>query len=62
MGWSEEKDQHGKEIIGMLYDQGMIRTWYRDKPEGWTLVSGIWSPFYIQLRPRWLAIQILKNC
>lgn len=51
MTWLEEKDQLGKEIIGMLYDQGMIRTWYRDKPEGWTLVSGMWSPFYIQLRP-----------
>ena len=22
----------------------------RDKPEGWTLHSGLWSPFYIQLR------------
>lgn len=39
-----------KEITYALYDNGMIRTWYRDKPEGWTLVSGMWSPFYIQLR------------
>lgn len=29
----------------------MIKTWYRDKPEGWTLVSGMQSPFYINLRP-----------
>lgn len=40
----------GKEIIGMLYDSKMIRTWYRDKPEGWTLHSGLWSPVYINLR------------
>lgn len=51
MSWEAEKEILGKEIIGMLYEQGMIKTWYRDKPEGWTLVSGIWSPFYIQLRP-----------
>jgi orotate phosphoribosyltransferase len=45
------KEQFGKEIVCALYDEGMIETWYRDKPEGWTLVSGIWSPFYINLRP-----------
>lgn len=28
----------------------MIETWYKDKPDGWTLVSGLWSPFYINLR------------
>jgi orotate phosphoribosyltransferase len=40
----------GKKIIKLLYDNGMIKTWYRDKPEGWRLASGIWSPFYINLR------------
>ena len=40
----------GKEIVIDLYRQGLIKTWYRDKPDGWTLVSGLWSPFYIQLR------------
>jgi len=49
--WEEEKERYGKEIIEMLYEQGMIKTWYRDKPDGWVLVSGLWSPFYIQLRP-----------
>jgi len=39
-----------KKIINLLYNQGMIKTWYRDKPEGWTLVSNLWSPFYINLR------------
>ena len=28
----------------------MLLTSIRDKPEGWTLYSGLWSPFYIQLR------------
>jgi len=51
MKWRDEKEQLGKKIIHLLYEQGMIRTSYRDKPEGWILVSGIWSPFYIQLRP-----------
>jgi len=44
-------DDHGKRITNLLYDEGMIETWYRDRPEGWTLVSGLWSPFYINLRP-----------
>ncbi|MCD6147336.1 MAG: hypothetical protein J7J34_04970 [Thermoplasmata archaeon] len=40
----------GKEIMAGLYEHGLIKTWLRDKPEGWKLVSGLWSPFYIQLR------------
>ncbi len=28
----------------------MLLTSTRDKPDGWTLHSGLWSPFYIQLR------------
>jgi len=39
-----------KEIMAELYNHGLIKTWLRDKPDGWTLVSGLWSPFYIQLR------------
>jgi len=38
-----------KEIFIELYKRGLIKT-IRHKPEGWKLVSGIWSPFYIQLR------------
>lgn len=38
------------EIMTGLYDRGLFRTWYRDQPEGWMLVSGLWSPFYLQLR------------
>ncbi len=39
------------EILKLLYEYRMIRTFYRDKPEGWTLMSGLYSPLYIQLRP-----------
>ena len=39
-----------KDILAALYEQGLIKTWHRDRPEGWTLVSGLWSPFYINLR------------
>lgn len=33
-----------------IYEKGLFRTWYRDRPRGWTLVSGLWSPIYLQLR------------
>jgi uridine monophosphate synthetase len=49
--WEDDKDKMGREILISLYEKGMIKTWYRDNPKGWTLISGIWSPFYIQLRP-----------
>jgi len=51
MVWQEEKEELGKEITRLLYEKGLIKTWYRDNPDGWTLISGLWSPFYIQLRP-----------
>ncbi len=46
----QEREQLGKQIVEGLYDARMIRTWYRDKPEGWTLANGKWSPYYINLR------------
>ena len=51
MSQSLERERTQREIITLLYEKGMIRTFYRDKPEGWTLVSGMYSPLYIQLRP-----------
>jgi len=39
-----------KIIMQDIYENRMILTSVRDKPEGWTLHSGLWSPFYIQLR------------
>ncbi len=46
-----DKDKSGKELIEYFLDTGMIRIWPRHNAEGWILHSGIWSPFYIQLRP-----------
>jgi len=43
-------ENRARKIANSLYDLGMIKTWYRDRSEGWILVSGLWSPFYIQLR------------
>lgn len=51
MAWKDDKEELGKEITRLLYEKGLIKTWYRDNPGGWKLVSGLWSPFYIQLRP-----------
>jgi orotate phosphoribosyltransferase len=39
-----------KQIMQDIYRNRMLLTSSRDKPEGWTLQSGLWSPFYIQLR------------
>ena len=39
-----------KNIMRDVYEKRMILTSVRDRPEGWTLHSGLWSPFYIQLR------------
>ncbi|MHA2066001.1 MAG: orotate phosphoribosyltransferase [Candidatus Thorarchaeota archaeon] len=39
-----------KAIMQDIYENRMLLTSSRDREEGWTLVSGIWSPFYIQLR------------
>lgn len=51
MSWIEEKEQAAREILSLLYEYKLIRTFYRDRPEGWTLVSGLYSPLYVQLRP-----------
>ena len=61
MPWKLEKEKLGKEIIHSLYEKRMIKTWYRDKSEGWVLISGIWSPFYIQLRPLSSYPKLLKK-
>ncbi len=43
-------DDLKKNIMRDIYEKRMILTSVRDRPEGWTLHSGLWSPFYIQLR------------
>ncbi len=39
-----------KNLLEEFYQHRLIKTWYRDNPEGWKLISGLWSPFYINLR------------
>jgi orotate phosphoribosyltransferase len=50
MGWARLKTRLARDILICLYERGVVKTWYKDKPEGWVLTSGLWSPFYIQLR------------
>lgn len=38
------------QLIGELYSRKLILTWMRDKPGGWELTSGAWSPFYFMFR------------
>ena len=61
MSWEEEKERVGRELIRALYENGMIKTWFRDNPRGWRLVSGMWSPLYIQLRPLSSYPELLKK-
>ena len=50
VSWDERKRELGGELIRRLYAAGVIRTWLRDKPDGWELMSGAWSPFYVNFR------------
>ncbi|MFW9967471.1 MAG: orotate phosphoribosyltransferase [Candidatus Thorarchaeota archaeon] len=43
-------DKLKHDIMSDIYQNRMLLTASRDKKEGWTLISGLWSPFYIQLR------------
>lgn len=50
MSWDERKRELGGELIRRLYAAGVVRTWLRDEPDGWELMSGAWSPFYVNFR------------
>lgn len=50
MSWDERKRELGGELIRRLYAAGVVRTWLRDQPAGWELMSGAWSPFYVNFR------------
>jgi orotate phosphoribosyltransferase len=39
-----------RSVMRELYQNGLFRTWLNSRPEGWELVSGLWSPLYIQIR------------
>jgi uridine monophosphate synthetase len=47
---TDEFDMLKQGIMHEIYQNRMLLTSSRDKKEGWTLISGLWSPFYIQLR------------
>ena len=49
--WKAQRRELGSELMRRMYEAGLLRTWLRDRAEGWELVSGIWSPFYVQCRP-----------
>lgn len=38
------------QLFGEMYARRMIRTWLRDRPNGWELTSRSWSPFYFMFR------------
>lgn len=50
MSWDARKEELGGELVRRLYAAGIVRTWLRDRPEGWELMSGAWSPFYVSFR------------
>jgi orotate phosphoribosyltransferase len=50
VSWDERKRELADELVRRLYATGTIRTWLRDRPDGWELMSGAWSPFYVNLR------------
>lgn len=50
MSWDARKRELAGELVRRLYAAGVVRTWLRDRPEGWELMSGAWSPFYVNFR------------
>lgn len=50
MSWETRKRELAGELVRRLYASGVVRTWRRDEPEGWELMSGAWSPFYVNFR------------
>ena len=48
--WPQRRAELGRTLLDYLHRFGLFRTWMRDRPEGWELVSGLWSPFYVQAR------------
>jgi orotate phosphoribosyltransferase len=48
--WPVRRAEIARDLLVRLYQAGFFKTWYRDQPTGWELVSGLWSPFYISMR------------
>lgn len=43
-------EEIGRDIIRLLYESGVIKTWPKDNKDGWFLCNEKWSPYYINLR------------
>jgi orotate phosphoribosyltransferase len=50
VSWDARKQELARGLVRRLYTTGVLRTWLRDRPQGWELMSGAWSPFYVNLR------------
>jgi orotate phosphoribosyltransferase len=50
VSWDDRKRELAGELVRRLYAAGVVRTWLRDQPAGWELMSGAWSPFYVNFR------------
>jgi orotate phosphoribosyltransferase len=50
VSWEDRKRELADELVRRLYAAGVVRTWLRDRPQGWELMSGAWSPFYVNFR------------
>jgi len=63
---SEERQEFAKRILSDLYRNAYIETLYNTEEEkfqreGWTLVSGQWSPWYFNLRPVGASPRIVSD-
>jgi hypothetical protein len=38
VSWDARKQELAGELVRRLYGAGVIRTWLRDKPDGWELM------------------------
>jgi len=48
--WATAKREWAARLLAALYEQRLLQTWLRDRSQGWELVSGLWSPFYVSMR------------
>lgn len=47
---SQAREELAKKIMKSMLRHDILRTWLRGNPEGWKLKSGLWSPYYLNLR------------
>jgi orotate phosphoribosyltransferase len=60
VSWDARKQELADELIRRLYAAGVVRTWLRDTPAGWELMSGAWSPFYVNFRDAPASPQLFR--